>query len=99
MSLSMVVCGPVWLSSANTEVWPILECPESFNMGNMRTSLLILNIDRGLAYLGVSGEFENEAYADQTSYPQHKQRSGLLGVTGEFKYGLYADQSGCPQHR
>ena len=42
-----------------------------------RTSLLILNIDRGLAYLGVSGEFEYGLHADQSGYPKHKQRSGL----------------------
>ena len=50
----------------------------SLRMGTMRTSLAILNIDRGLAYLGVSGEFENGEYADQSGYPQHRQRSGLL---------------------
>ena len=49
----------------------------SLSKGYVRTSLLILNIDRGLAYLGLSGEFENGAYADQSSYSQHKQRSGL----------------------
>ena len=46
-------------------------------MGNMRTSLVILSIDRDLAYLGVSGEFENWEYADQSGSPQHRQRSGL----------------------
>ena len=46
-------------------------------MGNMRTSLVLLNLDRGLAYLGVSGVFENGEYADQSGYPQHRQRSGL----------------------
>ena len=43
----------------------------------MRTSLAILNIDRGLAYRGVYGEFENGEYADQSGSPQHRQRSGL----------------------
>ena len=46
-------------------------------MGNMRTSQLISNIDRGLAYPGVYGEFENGEYADQSGSPQQRQRSGL----------------------
>ena len=46
-------------------------------MGNMRTSLVVLNIIRGLAYLGVSGEFQYREYADQSGYSQHRQRSGL----------------------
>ena len=46
-------------------------------MGNKRTSLLILIIDRGLAYLGVSGEFDNFQYGDQSGYPQNRKRSGL----------------------
>ena len=49
----------------------------SFRMGNMRTSLVILSIDRGLSYLGVSGEFENGEYADQSGYPQRREKSGL----------------------
>ena len=43
----------------------------------MRTSLVNLNLDRGLAYLGVSGVFEKGEYADQSGYPQNIQRSGL----------------------
>ena len=43
----------------------------------MRTSLVILTIDRGLAYLGVSGEFKYGLNADQSGYAQHRQRSGL----------------------
>ena len=46
-------------------------------MGNLRTSLVLLNLDRGLAYLGVSGVFENGEYADQSGYPHQRQRSGL----------------------
>ena len=49
----------------------------SLRMGTMRTSLAILNIDRGLAYLGVCGEFEYGEYADQSDSLQHRQRSGL----------------------
>ena len=49
----------------------------SLSVGYMRTSLDILNINRGLAFLGVSGEFVNGEYADQSGYPQHRQRSGL----------------------
>ena len=49
----------------------------SLRMGNMRTSLVILSIDRDLAYLGVSGEFQNWEYADQSGSPQHRHRSGL----------------------
>ena len=43
----------------------------SLSVGYLRTSLVILNINRGMAYLGVSGEFENGEYADQSGYPQH----------------------------
>ena len=68
-------------------------------MGNMPTSLVILSIDRDLAYLGVSGEFENGEYADQSGYPQHSHRSGYSDVSGEFEKGEYADQSAYPQHR
>ena len=69
-------------------------------MGNMRTSLVILNIDISLAYVGVSGEFENGEYADQPAYPEQKQRSGLhWRVSVDFENGHYADQSGYPQHR
>ena len=46
-------------------------------MRNMRNSLVLVNLDKGLAYLGVSGVFENGEYADQSGYPQHRQRSGL----------------------
>ena len=35
----------------------------------MRTSLLILKIDRGLAYREVSGDFKNGEYAGQSGYP------------------------------
>ena len=53
------------------------ECLLILRVGIKRTSLVILNIERGLAYLGVSGEIENGQYADQSGYPQHRQRSGL----------------------
>ena len=53
------------------------ECLVSLRMGNMRTSLVLLNLDRGLACLGVSDVFENGEYADQSGYPQHRQKSGL----------------------
>ena len=43
----------------------------------MWTILFILNIDRGLAYPGVSGEFENGEYADHSCYPQRREKSGL----------------------
>ena len=46
-------------------------------MGYRWTSLLILNIGRGLAYLGMSGEFDNCQYADQSGYPQNRKRSRL----------------------
>ena len=52
----------------------------SLSMGYMLTSLVILNIDRGLAVLGVSGDFENGEYADQSSNLQHRQRSGLTWI-------------------
>ena len=45
----------------------------------------------------MSGEFENGAYADQSSNPQHRQRSGLPWVvSGKFEYGVYRDQSSYP---
>ena len=50
----------------------------SLRMGNMRTSLVILRIDRGLADLGVFAEFEYGENADQSADPQNRQRSGLL---------------------
>ena len=49
----------------------------SLSVGYLRTSLVIFNIDRGLAYLGLSGEFKYGVYADQFRYPKHRQRSGL----------------------
>ena len=49
----------------------------SLRMGNMLTSLVLLNKDRGLAYLGVSGEFDKCQYEDQSGYPQIRKRSGL----------------------
>ena len=49
----------------------------SLRLGNMLTSLVILNIDTSLAYVGESCEFENGEYADQSGYPQHRLRSGL----------------------
>ena len=49
----------------------------SLSMGYMLTSLVILTIDRGLADLGVSGEFKYGEYADQSADPQPRQRSGL----------------------
>ena len=42
----------------------------SLRMGYMRTSLVILNIDRGLAYLGMTGDFEHGLNADQPAYPE-----------------------------
>ena len=49
----------------------------SLSKGYVRTSLIVLSIDRGLVYLGVSGEFHYGLNADQSSYPQHRQRSDL----------------------
>ena len=43
----------------------------------MLTSLVILIKDRGLAYPEMSLEFEYWEYAEQSGYPQHRQRSGL----------------------
>ena len=54
-----------------SEVWPTLECLVSLTMGYMRTGLVILNMNRGFAYLGVSGEFEYGLFADQFGYPKH----------------------------
>ena len=53
------------------------ECLLILRMDNMLTSLVILNIDTSLACVGVSGEFENGEYADQSGYPQYRLRSGL----------------------
>ena len=41
----------------------------SLSVGYLQTSLVIFNIDSGLAYLGVSGEFTYGVYADQSGYP------------------------------
>ena len=41
----------------------------SLSMGNMWTILVILNLDRGPAYLGVSGVLEYGLYAGQSGYP------------------------------
>ena len=60
----------------------------SLSMGNMRTSLVLFNIDRGPAYLGLSGVFE---IAGQSGYLDIGP--AYLGVSGEFEYGEYADQS------
>ena len=49
----------------------------SLSVGYLRTSQLISNIDRGLAYPGVYGEFENGEYADQSGSPHQRQRSGV----------------------
>ena len=69
-------------------------------MGNLRSSLVILNIDSGLAYLGESGEFEKGLCADESDYLKHQQGSGLpWRVSGEFENGDYADQSGYPHFR
>ena len=44
----------------------------SLSVGYLRTSQDILNINRGLAFLGVPGEFVNGEYADQSAYLQHR---------------------------
>ena len=49
----------------------------SLSVGYLRTSLVKFNIDRGLAYFGVSGEFKYGVSADQSGDPKHRQRSGL----------------------
>ena len=70
----------------------------SLSMGYMRTSLVLLNIDRGLAYLGVSGEFENGDYADSPAILNIDRGLAYIGVSGVFEKGEYADQSGYPQN-
>ena len=54
-------------------------------MRNMLVSLVILNIDIGLAYLGVSGEFEHGVYADQSVILNIDRGLAYLGVSGEFE--------------
>ena len=49
----------------------------SLSMGYMLTSLVILRIDRGLADLEVSAEFEYGENADRSGYRHQRQRSGL----------------------
>ena len=68
-------------------------------MGNMRTSLVLLNIDRSLAYLGLSGEFEIGDYAASLAILNIDRGLAYLGVSGVFENREYADQSGYPQHR
>ena len=57
----------------------------SSRMGNLRTSLVILNIDRVLAYLGESGEFEYGVYADHIVILNIDRGLAYLGVSGEFE--------------
>ena len=99
VSLRMGICGPVWLSSTQTEVWPNLKCTVSLRMVNMRTSLVLLNIDRSLAYLGVSGEFKIVDYAASLAILNIDRGLACIGVFGVFENGEYVDQSGYPQHR
>ena len=47
--------------------------------------MLILSIDGGLAYLGMSGEFEYRICADHLGYPQHRQMSAYLEMSLEFE--------------
>ena len=71
----------------------------SLRMGNMRTSLVLLNIDRSLAYLGVSSEFEIGDYAASLAILNIDRGLACIGVFGVFENGEYVDQSGYPQHR
>ena len=57
----------------------------SLRIGNMRTSLVILNIDKGLAYLRESGEFEYGSNADQSVILNIDRGLAYLGVSGEFE--------------
>ena len=54
-------------------------------MGNMRPSLVILNIDKGLAYLGESGEFEYGVSADQSVILNRDRGLAYIGVSDEFE--------------
>ena len=65
----------------------------------MRTSLVLLNIDRSLTYLGLSGEFEIGDYAASLAILNIDRGLACIGVFGVFENGEYVDQSGCPQHR
>ena len=65
----------------------------------MRTSLVIPSIDRNLAYLGVSAEFENgEMRTSLVTFNINRCKT-YLGVNSDFENGEYADQSGYSQHR
>ena len=64
----------------------------------MRTSLVILNTDRSLAYPEVSGEFEIGDYAVSLAILNIDRGLAYFGVSGEIENGQYADQSGYPQH-
>ena len=66
---------------------------------NMRTSLVIHKLERGLAYLRVSSEFECGVFADLSGYSQHRQSLAYPEVSVDFENGHYADHSGYPQHR
>ena len=70
------------------------------SMGYLRTSLLILNKNRGLVYIGECLLILRMGIM-RTSLVILNIDRGLayLGVTGEIENGEYADLSGYPQHR
>ena len=57
----------------------------SLRMGYMLTSLVILRLDRCLADLGISAEFEYGEYADQSVILNIDRGLAYLGVSGEFE--------------
>ena len=72
----------------------------SLSKGYLRTSLIILNINRGLAHIGEFLVSLSMGYMlTSLVIPNIGRGLALLGVSGEFKNGEYATQSGYPQHR
>ena len=70
----------------------------SLSMSYMRTSLVILNINRGLVYIGECPVSLRMGYMRTTLVSPNIDRVlAHLGVSGEFEYGKYADQSAYPK--
>ena len=65
----------------------------------MRICLVITSIDRCLAYLGVSAEFENGEMRTSLVIVNIDRGLAYFGVFGEIENGENADQSGFFQHK
>ena len=71
----------------------------SLRMENLRTSLVILNIDIGLATLVCLVSLRMGNMRISLVILNIDRGLAYLGVSGEFKYVVYADRSGYPLYR